>query len=89
MRAISPAVHDEINEYHAAAGEVSPLRRSLMDDILRINRSATTDFLSRFGDKALRTYLDHLEATLKPRGRDAVWVRPGDTAAVNTLEPAW
>jgi hypothetical protein len=83
MRTISDTVSAEITDQRNAP-VVSPRRRDMIDQIVRINASATVDFLSRFADAALQTYLDHLTATQQPRGRRAVWVRPGDTAAIMT-----
>jgi hypothetical protein len=56
--------------------------------IQQINRSAQQEWLSLFDVSALRRYLDHLQRTLEPRGGHSVWVRPNETAAVMTREPA-
>lgn len=90
MRLISDAVTTEIIEQENAAtsSTTSSRRRDMIDQIVRINASATADFLSRFADRALQVYLDHLTCTQQPRGRRAVWIRPGDTAAANTATPA-
>ncbi|MBL8764918.1 MAG: hypothetical protein JNM07_11675 [Phycisphaerae bacterium] len=72
--------HDRPNASHAAQGPV--LRRTqLMDRIITINPTASRDFLDRFADRALATYLEHLETLEVPRGSTARWVRPGDTPA--------
>lgn len=42
-------------------------KRQLIDEILTLNRSARPEFLARFGDQDLGEYLDHLQATQKPR----------------------
>jgi hypothetical protein len=47
-----------------------------------MNLSATASFLQRFTDRALGTYLDHLVAAERPRGRHARWERPGDSPAI-------
>ncbi|HYD01255.1 MAG TPA: hypothetical protein VEB22_08520 [Phycisphaerales bacterium] len=90
MRLISDSI---IPEPHAQrAGDQSHVgsfrRRDMIEQIVRINASASAAFLERFADRALQTYLDHLQATQQPRGRRAIWVRPGDTAAANTMAPA-
>jgi hypothetical protein len=89
MRLISDAVTTEIIEQqNAAPAPESFRRRDMIEQIVRINATATADFLNRFADAALQVYLDHLTCTQQPRGRRAVWVRPGDTAAANTATPA-
>ncbi len=53
-------------------------RDELVDRIIRINRSATTEFLNRFAEPELSEYLEHLLSAQRPRGRRAVRVRaPG------------
>jgi len=61
----------------------------LMERIQRINPTARTEFLTRFRPAALSLYLDHL-LTVKtsPRGAEARWVRPGETAAMMVRVPA-
>lgn len=63
-------------------------RDRLVEEIVRVNRTATRAFLDRFNDQALRTYLDHLQFANLPRGREARWVRPGDTRAICTADAA-
>lgn len=84
MLTLSPAVIDELRDCAAEDLASGPERQRTIDGILRINAFAAVGFLQRFTDDALRGYLAHLEATSQPRGRQAVWVRPGDTAAVVT-----
>ena len=86
MLSLSPAVIDELRDQSADQPgiEHDPLRQQTIDGIIRHNASAAVGFLQRFSDQALRRYLEHLEATSQPRGRRAVWVRPGDTSAVVT-----
>jgi len=88
MRLISESVINEVLEQRTSTHEGNFRRREVIDQIVRINTSATTDFLDRFADAALQVYLDHLTCTQQPRGRRAVWVRPGDTAAANTVVPS-
>jgi hypothetical protein len=88
MRLISESVTNEILEQRTTQHQGNFRRRDMIEQIVRINTSATTDFLDRFADAALQVYLDHLTCTPQPRGRRAIWVRPGDTAAANTVMPA-
>lgn len=62
-------------------------KNQIIESIQQMNRSATRDWLNMFEIGALRTYLDHLQVTLEPRGGSSVWTRPGDTPAVVTTEP--
>ncbi len=64
-------------------------KTGLIMGILQLNRSAQPGWLSDFATPALRRYLDHLEVTLEPRGRESVWIRSGETAAVVTRNPTW
>ena len=57
-------------------------KSQVISHIQQINRSAPTEWLSRFDEAALTKYLDHLQKTLEPRGRDSTWIRQGDTPAV-------
>lgn len=63
-------------------------RDRLVEEIVRVNRSATRAFLDRFSDSALRNYLDHLTFAHVPRGGEARWVRPGDTRAICCADAA-
>jgi hypothetical protein len=63
-------------------------REQVVDQILTINRSATADYLSQFGEPQLNNYLDHLINTQGPRGRDSRWDRPGDAPAIMTRRRA-
>ncbi len=64
-------------------------KTGIINSILQLNRSAQPGWLSKFATPALRRYLEHLEVTLEPRGRESIWVRPADTAAVVTRKPTW
>jgi len=57
-------------------------REQVVDRIITINPTATTDFLERFSEDSLARYLAHLMAASGPRGRHARWVRPGDSPAI-------
>ena len=51
-------------------------KRQLIDDIRRLNATATPKFLSQFDAKALHQYLQHLNEARMPRSADAVRVAP-------------
>jgi hypothetical protein len=57
-------------------------KNHLIDLILKFNPSSSRDWLDQFRAEQLRSYLDHLEFTMEPRGRNSRWARPGDTPAV-------
>lgn len=59
----------------------------LVERILALNPSATEEYLQGFDRNALSIYLRHLLAALEPRGRQARWVRPGDTPAIVRAAP--
>jgi len=62
---------------------VDPVRERLVDSIQSLNPTATRSFLVEFRIKALKLYLEHLASTVRePRGRTAVWIRPGDTPGI-------
>lgn len=50
--------------------------------IMSINPSAAVEFLLSFDIRDLRRYLEHLEMTREPRGRNSIWLRSADTPAV-------
>ncbi len=64
----------------------SAARDALIGEILEINQAAMSDFLREFDEPSLRGYLQHLRATQTPRGRDARWVRPDDSPAIEWRE---
>ncbi len=64
-------------------------KTGIISAILQLNRSAQPFWLSKFATPALRRYLDHLEVTLEPRGRESVWIRLAETPAVVTRIPTW
>lgn len=57
-------------------------RERMIERIIELNGSASSAFLSQFTSDQLGLYLEHLLSSQGPRGRDAVWTRPGDTPAV-------
>jgi hypothetical protein len=58
-------------------------REQVVDRIIAINPTATTEFLEAFNERSLGKYLDHLLAASGPRGRRSVWPRPGDSPAIS------
>jgi hypothetical protein len=63
-------------------------KEHVIQAIQQINRSARQEWLALFDVSALRRYLDHLQRTLEPRGGHSIWIRPNETSAVVTREPA-
>ena len=61
----------------------------VINAIVQLNRSAPPDWLNKFAVTALRKYLDHLEITIEPRGRESVWIRSPKTPAFVTRDPCW
>lgn len=60
----------------------------LMHEIQTLNPTAGRDYLSRFSERELRLYLDHLTATCEPRGRMARWLRRAETHAIQRYIPS-
>jgi|GEM_PF-3336627 len=60
-------------------------RAQLVERILQINPTATTEFLSRFTEGALAHYLEHLSVLEDPAS--APWVRRGIAPAIVRREP--
>lgn len=71
-----------------AEAPLDAARAALVAQILELNPSASKAFLASFRESALRNYLEHLRSAQIPRGRDARWVRPDETAAVMCRERA-
>jgi hypothetical protein len=63
-------------------------KSQIISAIQQVNCSARSEWLGLFDIHALRLYLDHLQLTLEPRGRTSAWIRPGDTPALVTRQPA-
>lgn len=60
----------------------------MIERIIALNPSATSEFLERFRPNHLSDYLDHLVATREPRGRSSArWVRRGDACGIVTRTP--
>lgn len=66
-----PAV-PEVSGGWRAADERSVLIAAIRD----LRATASPEWLAGFSAPALREYLEHLQAAARPRGRQAVWVRP-------------
>ncbi len=60
----------------------SPEQSRLMNQILELNPSASSDFLAQFSPSALDEYLEHLTSAAMPRGRASRRARPENTPAV-------
>jgi len=56
-------------------------KQQMIDLIRQRNRSASSDFLVKFDEEALRTYLRRLTTVQGHRGRSSVWVREGVSPA--------
>jgi hypothetical protein len=50
-------------------------KRQLIDEIRRINTSASPEFLCQFDDASLRQYLEHLQAAQRKHAVLSHWVR--------------
>lgn len=57
-------------------------RERVIARLVELNPTATAAFLGQFTTEQLGLYLAHLLSSQAPRGRDAVWQRPGDSPAV-------
>lgn len=62
-------------------------RAQLFERIQFHNPTATVDFLGRFADPDLKTYLDHLLIASGPRLERKQWLRPGDSPAIMAFAP--
>ncbi len=56
-------------------------KQQMIDKIQERNRSASNEFLLKFDEEALQTYLCRLTTVQGNRGRTSVWVRRGDSPA--------
>ncbi|MDX9910846.1 MAG: hypothetical protein RBS39_03340 [Phycisphaerales bacterium] len=74
-----------------AGAEIEPVSRDavgeddrsrLLGEIVDLNPTATSVFLSLFSDAQLAEYRDHLIVTREPRGRVARWERRASTPAI-------
>jgi hypothetical protein len=62
-------------------------KTQLIELIQQFNRSARREWLDLFDTIALRRYLEHLQWSFQPRGRDSFWIRQGETPAALTRQP--
>ena len=58
----------------------------VVERIMRMNNSATLEFLAPFTTPMLRDYMDHLVTSLEPRGRNSRWARRADSPAILSSE---
>jgi hypothetical protein len=72
----------------ACVGERVLNRARVVDAIMTVNKTVAREYLERFEDASLRTYLLHLETASRPRGQRSVkgWVRPAETPALTAHE---
>lgn len=54
----------------------------LIDRIVTLNPTATSEFLAQFSPRSLGRYLAHLSQAQEPRGRGSRWSRACDTPAI-------
>ncbi|MBM4109455.1 MAG: hypothetical protein FJ255_11715 [Phycisphaerae bacterium] len=54
----------------------------LIDRIVTLNPTATSEFLAQFSPRSLGRYLAHLTAAQEPRGPSARWSRAGNSPAI-------
>ena len=59
----------------------------VIEAIQLLNQSAKREWLESLRTPALRRYLDRLELTQGPRGRESTWTRRHETPAVVTRTP--
>jgi len=69
---------------HASIPSHRLTREQVVDRILSLNTSATSEFLQPFSDPELNEYLVRLNALAEPRGRRATWRRTGISPAILT-----
>ena len=60
-------------------------KEQTIEQIRKHNQSASTDFLTRFDEEALQTYLRRLSTVSNHRGPGSRWVRETTSPAVTTL----
>ena len=61
--------------------EYAMSKQQMIEKIRERNQSASLEFLVKFDEEALRTYLRRLTHVQGQRGRTSVWVRRGITPA--------
>lgn len=63
-------------------------KQQTIDLIRQRNHSASTEFLTRFDEQSLDTYLRRLSTVADHRGRGSRWVRDTKSPAVTTRTAA-
>jgi len=63
-------------------------KQQMIEQIRQRNRSASNEFLIKFDEQALRTYLRRLTTVHGHRGRSSIWVRDGSAPASMTRASA-
>jgi hypothetical protein len=85
---IAPPAPAPVNDAFESERNAETSERSrLMSQILELNPTASSDFLSRFPVKELGAYLQHLLVANQPRGRMARWIRPDNVPGIAWSEP--
>jgi hypothetical protein len=85
--ALAPAPPSAPHRAPPSPTAASLTRPQILERIMSLNPTAGAEFLSRFPDQHLASYLDHLVAAQTPRGRAARWVRPAETPGILVAEP--
>lgn len=68
------------------AGTEDLTHGQVVERIMRLNTSATLEFLAPFTTPKLRDYMDHLVCSRTPRGSRSVWSRRADSPAILSSE---
>jgi len=63
-------------------------KQQMIEQIRERNHSASNEFLIKFDEQALRTYLRRLTTVHGHRGRSSIWVRDGAAPASMTRASA-
>ena len=86
--AVAEPIHTEPLPAKLEGDDLSALTvPQLVEQILQINKTASTAYLHQFARSELRHYLEHLVNAQRPRGRDAVWVRREASAGILAADP--
>lgn len=88
VETVAPTPSSQIEPKPDAGPSDSPARAGLIQRILDLNPTASSEFLGRFDAPELESYLQHLLAAAQPRGRSARWIRPDNTRGIAMSEPA-
>ncbi|MEM8737686.1 MAG: hypothetical protein AAGG38_04310 [Planctomycetota bacterium] len=59
-------------------------KQQMIEQIQQKNRGASPQFLERFDEHTLKTYLRRLTKVSGHRGKGSIWVREGGSPAVAT-----